>query len=681
MKKLLAILLSAMLVFSMVACSNDTPSPQTPVETPTELDKVNDKLESAESAFENVEVTEGTDGSKVQTVSDVKMDGYTIKQGTKTLASDGTQTTDLTIEYEENGQKVQIQDIQSEKVSVSAVNSDGDEVVLEDEVAKEATETALTTAKEIPASQFVRTGENEYTYTPASTMARLARTGESVSKVVIKFTYEDNKAIYTYEVTYITAGNTLTVTQEVSKETKKSVWDEKTEEYVESNDDIKDNLMNDFSLGNLQPGGNSFYREEALDAAYILSDYADNPNDYIEKTDASLSLKTSSGKEVAFTIEGTDDTTETEKRNDDGSTYTETVTDIDQTITVDAFNLQGIPILSDYIAKGDTINLKYYSSDAGSQSSTSNVNISVKPSEGEEKLTIVMTDNTTSSHSEKNGESVSTSNSTGTIKVTASGAILVEGTVNVDSTYSSTIVESPDEPSLCKNDTTTTIHFTTFNMKEIKELFGLSTEDELTDLKIDQYSEYTSSFGNQISDEISSTEITVNNTPVDYDKLLSNLAKLLDGAIDFINDGLSFEFKNNFTDGGPYTFDYYVYNTETETGSSTISVDVSSRSDTVHITMKLKRGIVDDLISLFKEMMSGSGEAPNINPNKFGSGNINNTSEYLFTETFFGAKNVNFSVDSPMTGIPSYTIEFKDGYMKGAYTFSDEELWNSNMYY
>ena len=44
MKKLLAILLSAMLVFSMVACSNDTPSPQAPVETPTELDKINDKM-------------------------------------------------------------------------------------------------------------------------------------------------------------------------------------------------------------------------------------------------------------------------------------------------------------------------------------------------------------------------------------------------------------------------------------------------------------------------------------------------------------------------------------------------------------------------------------------------------------------------------------------------------------
>ena len=203
MKKLLAILLSAMLVFSMVACSNDTPSPQAPVETPTELDKVNDKLDSASSAFESVEAEDDGQGNLVQTVKNIEMDGYTIKEGTKTVASDGTETTALTIEYEENGQKVQIQDTQSEKVSVSAVNAEGEEVVLDDEVAKETTETALTTAKAIPASQFIRTGENEYTYTPASTMARLARTGESVSKVVISFTYEDSKAVYTYEVTYI----------------------------------------------------------------------------------------------------------------------------------------------------------------------------------------------------------------------------------------------------------------------------------------------------------------------------------------------------------------------------------------------------------------------------------------------------------------------------------------------
>ena len=133
MKKLFAILLSAMLVFSMVACSNDTPSPQAPVETPTELDKVNDKLDSASSAFESVEAEDDGQGNLVQTVKNIEMDGYTIKEGTKTVASDGTETTALTIEYEENGQKVQIQDTQSEKVSVSAVNAEGEEVVLDDE--------------------------------------------------------------------------------------------------------------------------------------------------------------------------------------------------------------------------------------------------------------------------------------------------------------------------------------------------------------------------------------------------------------------------------------------------------------------------------------------------------------------------------------------------------------------
>ena len=211
MKKLLAILLSAMLVFSMVACSNDTPSPQAPVETPTELDKINDKLDSASSAFEDAENIEETidesTGTVTQTIKEaVSMDGYTITSGKKTVSKDGlTASTALTIEYEENGQNVQIQDTQSEKVTVT--NADGFGVSLEEEEIKEVTTAALTTAKAIPASQFVRTGENEYTYTPASTKARLARTGESVSKVVISFTYEDSKAVYTYEVTYIYSGS------------------------------------------------------------------------------------------------------------------------------------------------------------------------------------------------------------------------------------------------------------------------------------------------------------------------------------------------------------------------------------------------------------------------------------------------------------------------------------------
>lgn len=686
MKKLLAILLSAMLVFSMVACSNDTPSPQAPVETPTELDKINDKLDSASSAFEDAENIEETidesTGTVTQTIKKaVSMDGYTITSGKKTVSKDGlTASTALTIEYEENGQNVQIQDTQSEMVTVR--NADGSDVSLEEEEIKEVTAAALTTAKEIPASQFVRTGENEYTYTPASTMARLARTGESVSSVVISFKYEDSKAVYTYEVTYITAGNTLTVTQEVTKETKKSVWDEEKKDYVmtnEANEEIKNNLMNDFSLGNLQPGGNSFYREEALDAAYILYRYADNPNDYIEQTDASLSLKTASGKEIAFTIKGFDDTTENDKTAEDGGTYTETVTDVNQTITVNAFNLQGIPILSDYIAKGDTITLNYNYSDFGSLSSNAEVDITVVSSENVEKLAIVMTDNATNSHNFENGVRVSQSNSTGTIKITTSGSILIEGTVEIDNTYSSEMIEEnePYGTSLCKDNTTSIFNFTTFDVDEIKELFGVSADEELTEIRVDQKSEYKSIYEGQSFDEISSTTIYVNKTPVDFDGLLSNLVKLFDGVIDFLNDGLSLEFNNSLADGGAYTFDYYVYNTET--GSFPITVGVSSRSDTVKLEMNLKRGVVDNLISLFKEMMSGSGEMPNVNPNNFGSGNMNNISKYRFEDTFFGAKNVTFTVNSPSTAaMPTYTIDFEDGYMKGSYSFSQEELENSN---
>ena len=157
----------------MVACSNDTPSPQAPVETPTELDKINDKLDSASNAFEDAENIEETidesTGTVTQTIKEaVSMDGYTITSGKKTVSKDGlTASTALTIEYEENGQNVQIQDTQSEKVTVT--NADGSDVSLEEEEIKEVTAAALTTAKEIPASQFVRTGENEYTYTPAST--------------------------------------------------------------------------------------------------------------------------------------------------------------------------------------------------------------------------------------------------------------------------------------------------------------------------------------------------------------------------------------------------------------------------------------------------------------------------------------------------------------------------------
>ena len=97
---------------------------------------------------------------------------------------------------------------------------------------------------------------------------------------------------------------------------------------------------------------------------------------------------------------------------------------------------------------------------------------------------------------------------------------------------------------------------------------------------------------------------------------------------------------------------------------------------------ELKKGAVDRLVELLEAMMGGNGSMPNVNPNDFGSGNMIFTRDYSFDSSFFGAKGVMFVENTPMSAsMPTYTIEFKDGYMKGSYTFTEEELWNNNMYY
>lgn len=696
MKKLLAILLSAILVFSMVACSNDTPSPQAPVETPTELDKVNDKLDSASSAFESVEPEDDGQGNLVQTVKNIEMDGYTIKEGTKKVASDGTETTALTIEYEENGQKVQIQDTQSEKVSVSAVNAEGEEVVLDDEVAKETTETALTTAKAIPASQFVRTGENEYTYTPASTMARLARTGESVSSVVISFKYEDSKAVYTYEVTYITAGNTLTVTQEVSKETKKSVLNEETGEYEESNDEIKDNLMNDFSLGNLQPGGNSFYREEALDAAYILRDGSLDvsvyiPTDYTvtDSNKDTITIENRAGKKIAFELVGKSSEYITQNHSTSQST-------VSQTVSVMSFDID-IPFISEYVKAGDKIILEYKGKYVNDDSSSS-VTITVKDSTEAEKLVAEFeetstqtSDSDTIATPDNQYYDVTTHTSNTTIEFTLTDSqtntVLASGSIVTDAKQTDTHKVEFDEsgshviyPSQHESVTNSTVTFETLAIEGLREMFGVSETETLV-IKTTQESTHEENEFHEIINEKTETTITVNDEAFDYSTLIEKLLGNAEGLIDFVNSGLSLEYDGT-TQPSKYDAAYDVFNSETGEFIDSVDVHGITRIETTDFTLNIKKGAVDRLVELLEAMMGGNGSMPNVNPNDFGSGNMVFTRDYTFDSSFFGAKGVKFVENIPMSAsMPTYRIEFKDGYMKGAYTFTEEELWNNNMYY
>lgn len=299
MKKLLAILLSAMLVFSMVACSNDTPSPEVVEQKPvTELDKVNDKIEAASSAFEDAEVTVDDEGNKVQSVANVPMDGYTITTGTKTVTVKGKETTELTIEYEEDGKTVEVTNTQSEQVTVN-----GSEDISENEQ-KEVAETALTEAKQISAFSFSEVssaGSEEpsgdavsrvYEYIPEVAAGRISRAGDvgTIKKVVITFTYNGNYASYKYDITYTWNGNDLTITEEVSKETYKKVDD------VDVSDTLKEDLENEFSLSNLQPSGNKY---EALNALVSLNRAGGFIFSEPEKTTNTITVRTQLGKTLA----------------------------------------------------------------------------------------------------------------------------------------------------------------------------------------------------------------------------------------------------------------------------------------------------------------------------------------------------------------------------------------------
>lgn len=708
MKKLLAILLSAMLVFSMVACSNDTPSPQAPVETPTELDKINDKLDSASNAFEDAENIEETidesTGTVTQTIKEaVSMDGYTITSGKKTVSKDGlTASTALTIEYEENGQNVQIQDTQSEKVTVT--NADGSDVSLEEEEIKEVTAAALTTAKEIPASQFVRTGENEYTYTPASTMARLARTGESVSKVVISFTYEDSKAVYTYEVTYITAGNTLTVTQEVSKETKKSVLNEETGEYEESNDEVKDNLMNDFSLGNLQPGGNSFYREEALDAAYILRDggidvpyYGFTPTDYTvtDSNKDTITIRNGSGAAIILNVTGFSTEHITYDYYNGASTSDSQIT---QTVIVDSFDID-IPFISDYVKAGDQITLEYkgkYKGKYENDGSSSTVTITVKDSTAEKLVAkfdetstyideskLATADDLVDVYKHRYNTTVEFT-LTDKIKDEVLAAGIIVTTDNQEDTHEYEIDANGNRitkyPTQHSSTSESKVTFNTLTITELRDLFGVGEADTLV-IETEQTSSHEENEFHEIINEKTETTITVNDEAFDYSTLIEKLLGNAEGLIDFVNSGLSLEYDGT-TQPSKYDAAYDVFNSETGEFIDSVDVHGITRIETTDFTLNIKKGAVDRLVELLEAMMGGNGSMPNVNPNDFGSGNMVFTRDYTFDSSFFGAKGVKFVEITPMSAsMPTYRIEFKDGYMKGAYTFTEEELWNNNMYY
>lgn len=649
MKKLLAILLSVMLVFSMVACSNDTPSPEVVEQKPvTELDKVNDKIEAASSAFEDAEVTVDDEGNKVQSVANVPMDGYTITTGTKTVTAEGKETTELTIEYEEDGKTVEVTNTQSEQVTVTGSELSEDEK-------KEVSETALAEAKQISAFSFVENtsaassgeGIRVYEYEPQVALGRMSRAGDvgTIKKVVITFTYKGNYASYKYDITYTWNGNDLTITEDVSKETYKKVDD------VDVSDTLKEDLENEFSLSNLQPGGNKY---EALNALAVIYNNAGITSfTEPEKTTNTITLKTQSGKTLAsIDLRSINTYVRNESQLENGYKWT---IDDSQEMTIKVNSLANELNIIPFLKAGTLIeySAESHQTDVDDNNSrhTSDFNTEyqmVVTTEGEKVLNVDFE----STQKSENGV-LKSDEGNGTFSFDI-GFISMSGTI---------------EEELKPNVSGIILNKSTINELYVAE--GIELDIQKGDVICQEY-QYSADSSEQDKYYILRDGKDV---PFSIETLLPQIMQVLGlkdslaDLIKLIDGGVSVTMSANSSTPNCI----FRYNTP---AGNYVTRNVKNYSTESEYTFGLKAGAASELMELIQGA-SGQEEIDISEILGYITFSGKETSELFFEEDFYGAEHIKTTVTLTAFGEEplNFAIIFYDGYMKGTYNFTPEEYY------
>lgn len=658
MKKLLAILLSAMLVFSMVACSNDTPSPEVVEQKPvTELDKVNDKIESAESVFETVEETTDENGTVAQTITEpVPMDGYTIISGTKTVTADGKETTELAIEYDEEGKTVEVKNTQSEQVTVN-----GSEELSKNEQ-KEVAETALTEAKQISAFSFTEVssaGSEEpsgdavtrvYEYIPVVAAGRISRAGDvgTIKKVVITFTYNGNYASYKYDITYTWNGSDLTITEEVTKKTIKIVGG------VDVSDTLKEDLANEFSLNSLQPGGN---RYEALNALVSLNRAGGFIFSEPEETTNTITVRTQSGKTLAsieLSAENLYSHLDEDVIDENGDTvgHKMTITEkSDMAITVNSLakELSFIPFL-----KAGT-EITYGSTYTTHSSNSENSNIYTYTNNYD--MTVVTDGKTVFS----NEYDSTISNEDGILSVGGKGSFSLDlGSISMSGIIEESLKEGSNDIIISKSIINKLDHEGGIDL-------GIKEGDVICQ-------EYSHTGDPSVEDR---TYILRNGQEFTFsvETLLPQLMQLLglteglpDGLINLIDGGVSVTMRASSS--APNCIIRYI----TPSGADGTKA-VRNYTSGSEYSYGLKKGAVTELKKL---MESSSGQGIDISAiSEYLTFSGKETVDLNLAEDFYGSEHIGTTVTLTAFGKEplNFAITFYDGYMKGTYNFTPEEYY------
>ena len=220
MRKALTVLLSVLLLSSLISCNGGNPQPDVPDKSEeSALEKASDSIDAVSSVLDVLDIS-----------------GVPITFFEKTTVDEDTVKIDF--EYtDENDNTVSV--ISTEYNKITVTNGDGEAV----EIPEEESAAIISEAKSIPVSEFMET-EAGYVYEAPALRARTV-SADSIQKITITFTYEENKAAYDYEVSYISEnGEQYNMLESVSKEITMKVEDQDV--------DLSEDLHSAFTLDSVQ---------------------------------------------------------------------------------------------------------------------------------------------------------------------------------------------------------------------------------------------------------------------------------------------------------------------------------------------------------------------------------------------------------------------------------------------
>lgn len=220
MKKPFFALFSLIMVLLLFSCSMNYPEQSVSDGSYSDLADISSKTDSLSKAFSEPDIPTSTDVSEAGVETVTLTDDWTDPDTGRTLISgsykkSGAGISEKRMEYiykDESGRNVRVQDFASSVIS--AEDSETDAVTPDDK-------DALNLAKNIDTALFSQPEDGVHIYSrPEAESSLSMRTGEiTIDTVAAAFNCADNRAEYTYDVTYTKNGISSRVRESFVKET------------------------------------------------------------------------------------------------------------------------------------------------------------------------------------------------------------------------------------------------------------------------------------------------------------------------------------------------------------------------------------------------------------------------------------------------------------------------------